>query len=205
MSASVTVMALEGRDGEWRLHLNGDWSLESMAQIEARLRDLPGALHGTLVCDWSHAEAPGIGPVWALLTRLGEFGAALDVRHGGDPPHFLQLLQKLRAELRAPEAALESRPILEEPVGKIGRWAVLQGSEARDVIGFFGSIVTVLNEALSRRQALRPSSLARHIYETGITAIPIVSLIAFLISVIVAYLGAQQLGRFGADISSWTS
>ncbi len=40
----------------------------------------------------------------------------------------------------------------------------------------------------------------RHIYETGITAIPIVSLIAFLISVIVAYLGAQQLARFGADI-----
>ncbi len=37
-------------------------------------------------------------------------------------------------------------------------------------------------------------------YETGITAIPIVSLIAFLISVIVAYLGAQQLARFGADI-----
>jgi phospholipid/cholesterol/gamma-HCH transport system permease protein len=37
-------------------------------------------------------------------------------------------------------------------------------------------------------------------YETGITAIPIVSLIAFLISVIVAYLGAQQLSRFGADI-----
>jgi phospholipid/cholesterol/gamma-HCH transport system permease protein len=37
-------------------------------------------------------------------------------------------------------------------------------------------------------------------YETGITAIPIVSLIAFLISVIIAYLGAQQLARFGADI-----
>jgi phospholipid/cholesterol/gamma-HCH transport system permease protein len=37
-------------------------------------------------------------------------------------------------------------------------------------------------------------------YETGVTAIPIVSLIAFLISVIVAYLGAQQLARFGANI-----
>jgi len=51
-----------------------------------------------------------------------------------------------------------------------------------------------------RPRALRVSSLARHIYETGITAIPIVSLIAFLISVIVAYLGAQQLSKFGADI-----
>jgi phospholipid/cholesterol/gamma-HCH transport system permease protein len=68
------------------------------------------------------------------------------------------------------------------------------------VIGFFGRIVTVLGEVFSRPRALRPSSLARHIYEIGITAIPIVSLIAFLISVIVAYLGAQQLARFGASI-----
>jgi phospholipid/cholesterol/gamma-HCH transport system permease protein len=58
----------------------------------------------------------------------------------------------------------------------------------------------VLGEIVTRPGALRAPSIVRHVYETGITAIPIVSLIAFLISVIVAYLGAQQLARFGADI-----
>jgi len=48
--------------------------------------------------------------------------------------------------------------------------------------------------------SLRPISVLRHVYDTGITAIPIVSLIAFLISVILAYMGAQQLVKFGADI-----
>jgi phospholipid/cholesterol/gamma-HCH transport system permease protein len=38
------------------------------------------------------------------------------------------------------------------------------------------------------------------VYETGVNAIPIVALIAFLISVIIAYMGAQQLQKFGADI-----
>jgi phospholipid/cholesterol/gamma-HCH transport system permease protein len=38
------------------------------------------------------------------------------------------------------------------------------------------------------------------VYDTGITAVPIVSLIAFLISVIIAYMGAQQLIDFGAEI-----
>ena len=42
--------------------------------------------------------------------------------------------------------------------------------------------------------------MARHVYDTGITAIPIVSLIAFLISVIIAYLSASQLRNYGADI-----
>src|SRR5258708_7736381 len=201
MSPSMTVLKLEGEGDDWRLHLDGDWSLAAMTQIETQLRALPGGLQGTLVCDWSRAEAPGIGPVWALLMRLGDIGTPhVDVRHTGDPPHFLDLLQKLNQERQAAPAAPETAPSLEHSVSAVGRWAVLQGTEGRAVIGFFGRLVTVLREAFSRPRALRPSSLARHIYETGITAIPIVSLIAFLISVIVGYLVARHLGRFGADI-----
>jgi len=194
-------LLLEGEGDDWRLHLNGDWSLAALAPIEAQLKHLPGELHGTLVCDWSHAEAPGIGPLWVLLKCLGDLGKQhLDIRHTGSPPHYLEFLQKTQAEWHAARAAPDAAPSLERSVGERGRWAVLQGSEARAVVGFFGRIVTVLGQVFSRPRALRLSSLTRHIYETGITAIPIVSLIAFLISVIVAYLGAQQLSRFGADI-----
>jgi hypothetical protein len=92
----MTVLALEGTGGDWQLHLNGDWSLTAMAQIEAQLATLPDTVQGTLVCDWSRAERPGIGPAWALLVRLSGFAAQhLEIRHVGDPPHFLEFLQKL--------------------------------------------------------------------------------------------------------------
>ncbi len=193
-------MALEREGDEWRLRLDGDWSLNGLSRIGAQLERIPDGLHGTLVCDWSQAAAPGIGPVWALLTRLAEVGAPLAVSHTGGPPHFLELLQRLRAESQPATVPPHRRHSLEEPVSGLGRWAVLQGRLALAVVGFFGAIVTVLRQSFSRPRALRLPSLTRHIYETGITAIPIVSLIAFLISVIVAYLGAQQLARFGADI-----
>jgi|HubBroStandDraft_1064217.scaffolds.fasta_scaffold00300_21 phospholipid/cholesterol/gamma-HCH transport system permease protein len=195
----MTVLRLEGEGDDRRLYLSGNWSLPALGQIETQLRALPGELHGTLVCDWSGAEAPAMGAAWVLLMRLAEIGAPhLDVRHTGDPPHYLELLQKLQAAggpAAAPVAA-DSPGFL----GELGRWSVLQGGHAEAAVGFLGGIVRVLGEAVLRPRALRVSSLARHIYETGITAIPIVSLIAFLISVIVAYLGAQQLSRFGADI-----
>jgi phospholipid/cholesterol/gamma-HCH transport system permease protein len=201
MSPSRPTLQLEGEGDDWRLHLSGDWSLAALAQIEAQLKNLPSDLRGRLVCDWSRAERPGIGSVWVLLTRLaGPDARPLDIRHSGDPPHFLELLQKLKTDHHALQNGSRSLPSRDGPVATLGRWSVLQGTEARAVIGFFGRIVAVLGEAFSRPRALRLSSLARHIYETGITAIPIVSLIAFLISVIVAYLGAQQLSRFGADI-----
>jgi len=125
----------------------------------------------------------------------------LAVRHVGGPPQTLAFLQKLRANRPAPpNAGHESAASLEGIIAKLGKWAVKQGVEAEGAIGFFGRMVAVFGESFSRPRALRPSSVVRHVYETGVTAVPIVALIAFLISVIVAYLGAQQLTRFGADI-----
>jgi phospholipid/cholesterol/gamma-HCH transport system permease protein len=202
MSASVNVpLALEGESGTWRLVLTGDWSLMAMPSVEAQLNRLPESLQGTLVCDWQAAKTPGIAPAWALLKRLAEIDPhTLQIVHAGNPPHFLDLLLKLNADRHAAHQARSHLPTLEDEVGKLGRWAVAQMEEGRGVIDFFGRIVSVAGQAVRRPAALRVSSLTRHIYETGITAIPIVSLIAFLISVIVAYLGAQQLNRFGADI-----
>ncbi|HEY2465112.1 MAG TPA: ABC transporter permease [Steroidobacteraceae bacterium] len=192
-------LALEPDGDGWRLKLLGDWSLPAMPRIEARLKSLPATLAGNLLCDWSDARAPGISPAWALLRQLAEVVPPLSVTHTGNPPHFLDLLQKLHVERHAAYSR-QVPPTLERLVGKLGRWSVLQGVHARGVIVFLGRIATVVGEAFRRPRAWRISSLARHIYETGITAIPIVALIAFLISVIVAYLGAQQLSRFGADI-----
>ncbi len=196
------------QDGEgWRLCLNGDWSLASIAKIDRELKALPGSMLGILICDWSRAEQPGIAPVWLLLTHLSALGAGesptagLRVRHEGDPPPTIGLLRKLKFDRPAAHAApTTAMPVIESAIGELGRWVVQEGAEAGAAVGFFGRIAAVLGEIFSRPRALRIPSLARHIFDTGVTAIPIVALIAFLISVVVAYLGAQQLRKFGADI-----
>jgi phospholipid/cholesterol/gamma-HCH transport system permease protein len=196
---AALALALERGGNGWRLQLNGDWSLAAMARIDHELRTLTTPIDAAMVCDWSHAEAPGIGPVWALLTRLRLLNAGgFPVTHVG-APHTLAFLQRLEVERPSVQGA-KVAPSPARIVGAVGRWTLSQGVEARGAVGFFGRMVTVLGEAFTRPRALRVPSIVRHVYETGITAIPIVSLIAFLISVIVAYLGAQQLAKFGATI-----
>src|SRR5271156_6114804 len=160
-SDTMTGLTLQGTGADWQLHLNGDWSLTAMAPIETQLSALPDTVRGTLVCDWSRAERPGIGPAWALLVRLSGFGSPpLEIRPVGDPPPFPEFLQKPRAERQAARPAAQPEPSLERSVGELGRWAVHQGNEARAVIGFFGRMVRVCEGVFSRPQALRPSSLA---------------------------------------------
>jgi len=196
----MSAFELKRQGAEWRLELHGDWSLHAMADIDRELALLPPTIDGALVCDWSGAQSPGIGPVWRLLGRLsGLRSGGARIAHVA-PPHILEFLQRLADERGAapPAEAIPAPP----PgfIGKLGKFTYLQGVEAAGAVGFFGRIVAVIGEALRRPQAWRTPSLVRHVYETGITAVPIVSLIAFLISVIVAYLGAQQLSKFGANI-----
>ena len=198
----MTMLALHRDGADWRLELRGDWSLKGLETIDPELKALSGPLSGRLTCDWSGTEHPGIGPVWALLTRLAFLGnGQLEIRHEGHPPHTVELLRKLNLELCTSQGKRAvAMPTHEGAIARLGRWTVVQGTEAQRVLGFFGRIATVLGAGLSRPRALRFPSIVRHLHETGVTAIPIVSLIAFLISVVVAYLGAQQLARFGATI-----
>ncbi|MBS0613808.1 MAG: ABC transporter permease [Proteobacteria bacterium] len=189
-----------GQGGAYRLTITGPWLLRSLEGLDALLAPLPAPLTGEVQCDWSSARAVDLGAAWVLIQRLRARGADR-ITHTGRAPELLGLLERLRGprevEREMPE---EDRWVLERSVVSLGRWSVMQAEEGRAALVFFGRIFTVLGGVLRSLKTLRLNSVTRFVYETGITAIPIVAMIAFLISVIVAYLGAQQLTKFGADI-----
>ncbi len=198
---SGLALALDRAGDHWQLRLTGDWSLAGLPVLEPQLARLPPELRGILICDWSRADSPGLGPVWALLERLRALGGdSLEVRHLQPAPHAVLLLAGLHVEAHVVADTASVAGPRRGPLGRLGRWAVAQGREARALLDFLGRIASVFGEMFGRPRALRLSSLSRHLFETAITAVPVVSLIAFLISVIVAYLGSQQFALFGADI-----
>jgi phospholipid/cholesterol/gamma-HCH transport system permease protein len=68
------------------------------------------------------------------------------------------------------------------------------------LLGFFGLVSEALWRTLRRPSRLRWTSFVSHMEQTGVDALPIVGLLAFLIGVVFAYQGADQLRRFGAEI-----
>ena len=183
------------------LALRGTWGAAGIAAIraEAARLDLEGI--GEVAITAGSAAQQDLAGAWALddLTRrLAARGVA--VRFADGEPQALQLVRSaLHADPAARPAALRE-DTLSNPVELLGRTALERVQELRDGLVFIGRATVVFVAALGRWRRLRPISVARHVYDTGITAIPIVSLIAFLISVIIAYLSASQLRNYGADI-----
>jgi phospholipid/cholesterol/gamma-HCH transport system permease protein len=123
------------------------------------------------------------------------------VSFSGTPPDQLRLIDETlqRGEAPAgappPHAAPGARAL-----DTIGRDAIVVGREIVGGLAFIGRALSTLIGCLTSLKRLRPISIARHVYDTGITAMPITALIAFLISVIIAYMSAQQLRGLGVDI-----
>ena len=102
--------------------------------------------------------------------------------------------------LRAP-AAMPPRPgILKRTVIALGSATVGHVLTAKALTEFLGQAVVMLLRAVLHPGRIRFTALVSHMEQSGLRALPIVGLISFLVGVVLAFQGADQLARFGAQI-----
>ena len=88
------------------------------------------------------------------------------------------------------------RPML----ARIGEAAIGAADEGKNLLGFIGEATVALAKLVSGTARFRRRDLMLAIQECGAQALPIVTLISFLIGLILAFVGAVQLRQFGAEI-----
>jgi phospholipid/cholesterol/gamma-HCH transport system permease protein len=197
-------MPFEVKDegGRLRIRLDGRWTVAEAAALELRLRALPPPSVRELLLDATGIEALDLTGAWLLRSleaRLRDAGARVAWAPGR--PGSLDFIHRTMAGERPPEPDTgEPLSVVPAALHGLGRLTILARDGALDLLGFVGAVTVGWGRAVSSLKRLRFPSVVRHVYETGLTAVPIVALIAFLIAVIVAYIGAQQLRKFGGEI-----
>lgn len=195
----VKFQAILG-EGCGRLQLAGDCRMADLPELERRLRAVEDAAPRELTVDLAGAGAFDIGPAWLLhdlLARLAAGGTRVSVE-GAAPRHFAYL-EGLPESGYTPPAA-RTGPVAVRWLADAGRAAEARARTWYDAFVFGGQVLVTAGSRWTGLRGLRLPSVFRHVYETGVRAVPVVALIAFLISVIAAYIGAQQLRPFGAEI-----
>ena len=96
------------------------------------------------------------------------------------------------------------KPLLQAPkhglLASTGRRAAATGQQALAFVAFTGEVAAAGLGLLRRPRAWRWRVLLREIELGGFDALPIVGVTAFLLGVVVAYQGADQLRHYGANI-----
>jgi phospholipid/cholesterol/gamma-HCH transport system permease protein len=82
---------------------------------------------------------------------------------------------------------------------EVGRNTVHLYKQAVNLCAFFGEILVVFLEACLQPKRFRVNTVVRQMYEVWIRALVIVGVLCFLIGVVIAYQGVEQLRQFGAE------
>ncbi|MBM3490524.1 MAG: ABC transporter permease [Alphaproteobacteria bacterium] len=187
--------------GGWVLRGGGRWDVEHSAALDAALRALEPAGMRSLSFRLGEIERLDTAGAWLLhrtLRQLAAAGIACDLAELR-PEHQAMLEQVAIGDRPAP-AVPEPLPPLLAVIARLGRGALDVRREAEQLLGFFGAVSAGLLRTIVQPRRLRFTSFVFHLERVGLNALPIVGLISFLIGVVLAYQGAVQLQRFGAQV-----
>jgi phospholipid/cholesterol/gamma-HCH transport system permease protein len=187
------------------LRAGGRWLVATADALDRALRQLDGVAAGTrLRIDLGGLERLDTVGAWLVLRTRRELearGVATSLENVG--AGFAPLLEQVaKGEQPAPK---EPRPrglgeAVLSALARIGESTIGALLSGRDLVGFFGLFLVTFARTLRHPGRLRTVSLVMQMERTGVTALPILGLLSFLIGVVLAYQGADQLRRFGAEI-----
>jgi len=191
-------------EGAFVLRAGGAWRVASAAAIDRDLAALsPGAARRVLI-DLAEVESLDSAGAWLILrTERAYRERGLEVEVENVRAEIAPLLGKVETSTSVVSAERRRRARgsgyyeFARRVGVTTIWVALQ---ARELVGFLGLVAVTLMRTVRNPARLRLISFVTHVERTGVTAMPIVGLLSFLIGVVFAYQGADQLRRFGAEI-----
>ena len=181
------------------LRLAGDWRLAQLAEIEAALSGL--ALPAGTTVDGCALTRIDSAAALVLLRALQQAGCGLlgeaCAWAGFDAAHA-RIVDQVRRHVAA--SAPPPRPPPRPALAQLGRQALALGSLLLGHLNFLGATAAACGELLLRPRQLRPRELTVQLEQTGLNAIPVVSLVTLLIGVVITYLLGLQAEKYGANI-----
>jgi phospholipid/cholesterol/gamma-HCH transport system permease protein len=183
------------------LRPQGDWVVRHAETLDQVLAAIHTYDRGTATFDLSHLTRLDTAGAW-LIYRTGRSleRAGAKVTYAGATAAQSTLLNAVAKSDRPVKVEPHVGNILSNLVVRMGS-ALDEGARTgRELVGFFGLVLETLATTFANPFRMRVTSTVYHMEQTGLNAVPIVSLISFLIGAVLAYQGAEQLRRFGGEI-----
>lgn len=194
-----TIQIEAGRPGAPVVaRIEGAWTLAGTPELEGRLREARWPSQGEVVIEGSALTALDTSGAWLLYRTIRQLERA------GCRVRFLHLRAEFEAllGLLAAHDTTETAPPPPQPSGFTqlgGRiWYLVLGTLG--YFAFIGETALALLRSMASPRRVRWRVILHNVQTAGIDALPITGFLSFLMGMVIAYQGADQLQRFGANI-----
>ncbi len=196
-SSQPQIKVQEG-DHSRSVHLAGELTVRSLAPLDAALAALSPKDTQIDMASVTTLDTAGAWAIVILQQRLTAAGFQAEV--SGADPHQSDLLATVADALPDIPDESSAAPSFVDRLESAGRAVAAGVTFLLELAGFLGIFLSRLARAVLHPREFRLTALVHHCQEVGLRAVPIVSLMAFLIGVVLAFQGSAQLRQFGAEV-----
>lgn len=197
-------VAVDDASGAGRLiRLAGEWRHETAEAMAKKLDALlKQGINGSAIIDMGEVTGMDTSGAWMIrrfLTGVEKAGGKTEIR--SQHQRFIDLIDALPDTLPEPAAGeQENASRFERIFAPLGGRMVEIWTDIVQAMFILGSTVRGAQLKFGRHSGVSPAAIANQIDQMGVRAVPIITLMSFLIGAIIAQQGAFQLRYFGAEV-----
>ena len=179
--------------------LSGQLLIDTLMQLTADgPHPIPDGITSIDISALSHLDTAG---AWFLVDQQlqsKQRGLLLEIE--GATSAQAQLIKTVELNMPPETQPQLARPSIADRLEVFGKKIARGFRMAVELISFLGQVIATLGGIIRHPSRLRLTSVVHHCQEIGVSAVPIVALMAFLIGVVLAFQGSAQLRQFGAEV-----
>ena len=194
-SSEAAWCRLADRNGQAVVEVGGRWTVLNLRHLLPTLAGIWNGRRKPARIDASNLEALDTAGALELM-RLSHRG---EVPIEGGKPNHLDLLKLVSKEVPDPGRPKHHNLFL-ELLEHFGEGAIHAVEQTARLLAFSGEVSLTLAGAFLSPRRFRSTSVIVQMREVWLRALPIVGVLCFLIGIVLAYQGVQQLRQFGAEV-----
>jgi len=178
------------------LTLTGEWDIARLSAIQAKLAKISFPKNATITIDGAGVDKLDSAGAW-LLVHL-ETSRSIKVKFSRFAKPHQELIDIISTTLKNENALPTVVPLT--LVQRIGRAVIQSLAQLQLYLVFIGQLTFDFLRIITHPKHLRLNSYASVIYQNGYQAIPIITLLSFMIGIVITYQMGLQLKNYGANI-----
>jgi phospholipid/cholesterol/gamma-HCH transport system permease protein len=200
-SQAATIKQL----GFAELYLSGCWDMQNLNKVESQIKLIKNVTNANILAECNGIKAMDTaGALLIIKLQKSLIKQNTVVILNNLPSSFMKIIDAINAQLKS-----ESNQLINEKVRLnattnlltlIGKNTEIGIKQLTDMLSFIGESAIILSKSITHPSRIRWKPILFNIHSAGFDALPIVGLLSFLLGIVVAYQGADQLRQYGANI-----
>ena len=182
----------QNEEGGTTLSLSGPYLVSTIGVVEEPLNAIVEQITAVDLSDVSEIDTAG---AWMAVCLAGRHEAEIT----GAGERAERLIHAVRGVGFDTEIAAPREDIATRVAHGVGDQVFDARDGLRGTVGFFGAILFAAGRLIRNPSTFPGKALVRQMELVGVSALPIVGLMSFLIGIVIAQQGAVQLAQFGAE------